>query len=971
MAETNSIVDYLKGLNQDSSFSARQKLAASNNVQNYTWTAEQNLGLLSTLRSSATTAPTPTPVTTQAPTPTPTPVTTSVNDKIKNYYTGWQTETAAWSTVTPEKTIAPTKTTTDSSIQLDKWDDDGDSIPNYMETDYKRTFTPTKTTSPTNVNISSTSSAPTPDEPTDFAKISTVADWKAKTGGWMENLEGWVEAKYGTVATQEWDKLVAEINGEKYEWIIDKEWNPIKTKLSQQALTDDIFAQFMSWVKVEDTGTPEYSKAKARYEIASKYMSMTGDQLYSAFINNEIGTTLERDLAGNPNLAIAKEKYNQYLVTQNINNESITALNAYNKANWGTITTSSTPNFLETLANNLITNINNSWNDVASFQAYMAENHPDLIKDTKALNEKNKELQILVDQRDGRLDELIKENPWMSLNRATMLAARENKDTNAQIKSMSYEIANLQSNINYQSTMADKEYGYALQQQARWDALNKEQRGYAFDALKTGQSQQFQIDMMEDKRKYEAKHNIPTTIIEVWNKQQLINSQTWELIKEYDMAAWDASEPITQNFAKTWATPDWRQYNASTWEWDKIWTPTWSSNYGADYSTLDFRNNQEIINQYAWEASFKNNNPAWLTWGVSDNLKNLWKNAWIEFNQWSFRPSNEWWSYINFESVQDGLDAYSIALTQAWTNDIFNRLATWVWTVDTESNHRYATDIMAAAWIERWTKFEELSDKELNTLIMTQMSKESPGFLKEIMSYSWPEGADKQYSSLAESWGENILKWVGWAKLSGIQDEDLRNEVNEYLANVKIDLKPWDMVYDKITEQLVWIDSIVDWEDSSHLGFIGQTFRNDTTNESLAEDVSGSKLLLSPIDWATWEKEQFINKIQFVLDWEVLQNLIDVKNQGATFGALSDREWALLQKSASALNAAAIRNDAGKITRFAMSEADFKTALKDLQRTLHLAITPGGQESETPLSDDDLVNKYSWAGTDLNNYFND
>jgi hypothetical protein len=39
-----------------------------------------------------------------------------------------------------------------------------------------------------------------------------------------------------------------------------------------------------------------------------------------------------------------------------------------------------------------------------------------------------------------------------------MLAARQNKDINNQIKSLSYEIANLSANVQYQTNLADKEY---------------------------------------------------------------------------------------------------------------------------------------------------------------------------------------------------------------------------------------------------------------------------------------------------------------------------------------------------------------------------------------------------------------------------------------------------------------------------------------------------------------------------------
>jgi hypothetical protein len=57
-----------------------------------------------------------------------------------------------------------------------------------------------------------------------------------------------------------------------------------------------------------------------------------------------------------------------------------------------------------------------------------------------------------------------------------MLAARQNKETNEQIKSMSYEIANLNANVQYMTNLADKQYSYEQEQQARQDRLEQEQR---------------------------------------------------------------------------------------------------------------------------------------------------------------------------------------------------------------------------------------------------------------------------------------------------------------------------------------------------------------------------------------------------------------------------------------------------------------------------------------------------------------
>ena len=47
-----SIVDYLKSIGQDSSFSNRKKLAEANGISNYTGTASQNTQLLNLLRGS-------------------------------------------------------------------------------------------------------------------------------------------------------------------------------------------------------------------------------------------------------------------------------------------------------------------------------------------------------------------------------------------------------------------------------------------------------------------------------------------------------------------------------------------------------------------------------------------------------------------------------------------------------------------------------------------------------------------------------------------------------------------------------------------------------------------------------------------------------------------------------------------------------------------------------------------------------
>lgn len=52
--KTNSIVDYLKSIGEDSSFTNRARLASSYGIQNYTGTAAQNTQLLNAIRSGGT-----------------------------------------------------------------------------------------------------------------------------------------------------------------------------------------------------------------------------------------------------------------------------------------------------------------------------------------------------------------------------------------------------------------------------------------------------------------------------------------------------------------------------------------------------------------------------------------------------------------------------------------------------------------------------------------------------------------------------------------------------------------------------------------------------------------------------------------------------------------------------------------------------------------------------------------------------
>ena len=265
--------------------------------------------------------------------------------------------------------------------------------------------------------------------------------------------------------------------------------------------------------------------------------------------------------------------------------------------------------------------------------------------------------------------------------------------------------------------------------------------------------------------------------IDIWDLQSMWLSQ-WQIANVVSQSAWIETMWDTWEWAKI---NDTTLYNKTTWQFKNI--ETWEITYWEwiDYSILDFSTNQDLINRYPNEAAFKNNNPTWLTWGISDNLKQLFTDAWIQYSIWSPRPEAEWWNYIKFNSVEDWLKAYQIALTQAWSDNVYNRLATWVWTTDTATNDRYAKDLMEASWIPMWTRFSELDENQLQSLMANQLYRESPNFYNELMNYepaiqiSWRE---EQIFSTA-----NSMTWK--QKVDYLKDEWLYEKYLNYQAKKK------------------------------------------------------------------------------------------------------------------------------------------------------------------------------------------
>lgn len=472
----------------------------------------------------------------------------------------------------------------------------------------------------------------------DLSKIWTVEEWKQKTWWWLSNLETWVESRYGTTATQQDWKLIANINWQNYEWTLDEAWNPIK-KLITWPL--DIYNNLLLWIWV-DKNDPSYPQAKARYDIYSKYNWMTEQQFYDALVNWNIWSQLDKDLSQNPAYIAAKQNYNNKIKTDLINNENKSVYNVYS---WNTLPTGDKVDM-----NTKLLKFFESFNDVPdiwTFKSFLDTNYPDLTDKVSELNKKQVQLRELADIRDDRLKTILKEHKWISLNTATMLAARENQDINDQIRSLSYEVSALWADVNYETDLAKTDYDYLTKQQARQDALQSEMRWYYFDLLKTEEWRAYEQQMIQDQRDYEAKNNIPTTIITdeaTWN-QMLINTQTWEVIKTYDTWLQTSSTSLKDEWTKL---NEKQLFNKRTWEIKDLttWETTWYDFTWVNYSPI------ELIKQFEWFRNVTYDDKTW--WVLSSWMTAQWTpTIWYWFTNVAYRPVTPWMQILQNWDILD------------------------------------------------------------------------------------------------------------------------------------------------------------------------------------------------------------------------------------------------------------------------------------------------------------------------------
>lgn len=222
-----------------------------------------------------------------------------------------------------------------------------------------------------------------------ITKDTNWADVKEKN---LSSLEQLVEARYGTVATQQDGKLVWQIDGKDYEWTFDAQGNPTKKEIANPQLEaqqspEGIFTSLAQWVYV-DKRLPWYKEASKRFNDLQKYSTYSQKEFESSLAN---GTLLPWTQTYNDLIKIPKVK------------EAIDKAQALNKINGVTSDLNTIyESQSEEIGNNVSVNVNGQTTTIkqALQDGYIDKTEYDSFTNTPEVIAKVNEVEQLTNKRD-------------------------------------------------------------------------------------------------------------------------------------------------------------------------------------------------------------------------------------------------------------------------------------------------------------------------------------------------------------------------------------------------------------------------------------------------------------------------------------------------------------------------------------------------------------------------------------------
>lgn len=350
--------------------------------------------------------------------------------------------------------------------------------------------------------------------------------------------------------------------------------------------------------------------------------------------------------------------------------------------------------------------------------------------------------------------------------------------------------------------------------------------------------------------------------------------------------------------AVTPETPKWTQDATGNWydAGSPISPVLQSSLWGA---TWDLRS---LASQFPWQAWAKNNNPAGITWNSNfdkwQGTAKLLADAGISYSKGTARPSGEGGNYVTFNTIEDGLKAQQIMMTQTYGNStVWQMLSSWVWTSEWPN---YAKQVAGMAWVDPNVKVSSLSPEQLSTLQMAKIQKESPGLAKLLKSgekSDWSQYTDSNIELLADIASQEWSVQNTSLKNSGIT----RQQLADYKAAAAAGkIPPTEGQKQSATQILSNIQDIasMDWNDATwfHWGTPSIVGTDRATAEAKINNLVSAMTLpnLGILKWPMSDKDlAFIQSATSKLalsqsDSEFEKQLIELYNISARKAGLGE-----------------------------------------------------------------------------------
>lgn len=721
----------------------------------------------------------------------------------------------------------------------------------------------------------------------DFSQIQDVNQWKEQTWWWMTNLESWVENRYWTVAERKDNKLIADINWETFSWELDEAWNPIKQSLGKtwEVVSDDIKAvnDFQSLLATKPTrdeinsfilqnrdyveqfkpALKTFFKTQDNIDFFNKYSTYNPEELFTAYTEWKV--------------IVWSEKYNQ--LPEQLRQWFEEYKRLQEKADtWDAFSYTDMNNNVLSM-NDILKEVNNMFSSNIAEEYNKKINSPEMETMKSNMTEKAEEIADL-DNTIKNLEEDIKAKyPWITQWRLQALLRREQKELYRKRDDLVVDYNSLQS--NYSMEMDEIKYGIELSKYE--DSINRDNFMTALNIYNTERARMDQAEMLQ----FEAQNALLAEERQFAMQKELVlfnekvnANKWWEYVDKWD--------------GNLYYVKDWQVLSAIEWLGKNI-SSTSDDRY--DYKIEEWENGTFV----AFTIDKETNKISQQTFNIK-----WWQAGWYLATLWtgqvtSYGWIHDWWRWLDidweiWDPVYTPLAGRILKVEDYWDKDYgksmlvqfddwkrvryshldqFNWLEVWDYTKDNITFDKWA--ILWTIWNTWYTiPWQWWDGSHLDIVVQNENWEMYNAYqVEDYFKTVWQTEAPADYYN--ENFTSLFKKYNNWelntAEFKAVKEEFW--DISEFGRQANI---YWQKI--DVQSALPQLDN----------------YKEDL--EFLLEQVEQTEWLR----WAWW-----FDKIQMALGWlwfwdvwavldniknkTAFQELVRLKQNGATFGALSEKEF--------------------------------------------------------------------------------